>query len=96
MGAFQTNTSAPQPASPAPQQQAQYAPVSIGSSMQAPQGKSGATSSSSSGKSESNITFPSQSGQPQMGVPNKYSNTVQPMDNRGMGIAGLQARGKGR
>jgi len=44
----------------------------------------------------SSMTSSATSGQPQMGVPNQYSNTVQPMDNRRMGIAGMQARGKGQ
>lgn len=69
---------------------------------QAPQGKAGGpgqaqgSPAATSGKGgAASMTNSATSGQPQMGVPNKYSNTVQPMDNRGMGIAGLQARGKG-
>jgi hypothetical protein len=30
------------------------------------------------------ITFPGQCGQPQMGQPNPYSNTINPSDNTGM------------
>lgn len=30
------------------------------------------------------VTFPGQGGQPQMGQPNPYSNTVNPSDNTGM------------
>lgn len=45
-----------------------------------------------SGKGGSNITYPGQSGQPAIGMPNKYSNTVQSGDNSG--ISGV-SRGKG-
>lgn len=38
-----------------------------------PQGKNGS------------ITYPAQSGQPQMGQPNQYSNTVGPWDNAAIG-----------
>jgi hypothetical protein len=30
------------------------------------------------------VTFPGQGGQPQMGQPNAYSNTINPSDNTGM------------
>ncbi len=70
---------------------------------QAPQGKAGGpgqaqgSPAATMGKgSGSSMTSSATSGQPQMGVPNQYSNTVQPMDNRRMGIAGMQARGKGQ
>ena len=69
---------------------------------QAPQGKAGGpgqapgSPAATMGKGGgSSMTSSATSGQPQMGVPNQYSNTVQPMDNRRMGIAGMQARGKG-
>ena len=36
------------------------------------------------------ITYPSQSGQPQMGQPNNYSNTVGPWDNASIGYSPVQ------
>lgn len=45
-----------------------------------------------SGKGGSNVTYPGAAGQPQIGMPNKYSNTVQSGDNSGM--SGV-SRGKG-
>lgn len=96
MGAFSTQTSAPAPMSPAPQQSAQAAPVSIAAPAEQPHGKGGSTySSPASGKGGSNFTFPSASGQPQMGVPNKYSNTVQPVDNMQAPAVLGTGRGKG-
>lgn len=84
-------------APPVPEQ-----PANVYTPQQAPQGKAGGpdqaqgSPTATSGKGgAASMTNSATSGQPQMGVPNKYSNTVQPMDNRGMGIAGLQARGKG-
>ena len=58
------------------------------------------------GKGGSAVTYSSQSGQPQMGVPNQYANTIQSGDNtsiqsapqlfQGKGGSGAsQARGKG-
>jgi hypothetical protein len=44
-----------------------------------PQGKGG------------NVTFPSQGGQPRMGVPNNYSNTVGQWDNATIGTQQYQA-----
>jgi hypothetical protein len=38
--------------------------------------------------SQGSVTFPSQDGQPQMGMPNAYSNTVGPMDQ---GFGGQQS-----
>jgi hypothetical protein len=47
-----------------------------------------------SGKGGSNVTYPGMSGQPAIGVPNKYSNTVQTGDNQA--IPGMTSiRGKG-
>jgi hypothetical protein len=43
-----------------------------------PQGKGGS------------ITYPGQSGQPQMGQPNQYSNTVGPWDNASIGNQQIQ------
>lgn len=48
-----------------------------------PQGKGG------------NVTFPSQSGQPQMGKPNTYSNTVGPWDNASIQPRTQSGKGKG-
>lgn len=39
------------------------------------------------------ITYPGQSGQPQMGQPNNYSNTVGPWDNASIGNQRPQAFG---
>lgn len=55
--------------------------VSYGVQQQQPAGKGG-----------SSVTYPGMSGQPSMGMPNKYSNTVQSGDNQT--IAGV-SRGKG-
>ena len=41
------------------------------------------------------ITFPSQSGQPQMGRPNAYSNTVGPWDNASIQPRTQSGKGKG-
>lgn len=47
-----------------------------------------------SGKGGSNVTYSGMSGQPAIGVPNKYSNTVQSGDNQA--IPGMTSiRGKG-
>lgn len=47
-----------------------------------------------SGKGGSNVTYSGMSGQPAIGVPNKYSNTVQTGDNQA--IPGMTSiRGKG-
>jgi len=47
-----------------------------------------------SGKGGSNVTYPGMSGQPAIGMPNKYSNTVQTGDNQA--IPGMTSiRGKG-
>lgn len=41
------------------------------------------------------ITFPSQGGQPQMGRPNTYSNTVGPWDNASIQPRTQSGKGKG-
>ena len=41
------------------------------------------------------ITYPGQSGQPQMGKPNNYSNTVGPWDNATIGTQNPAGKGKG-
>ena len=46
------------------------------------------------------ITMPGQGGQPQLGLPNAYSNTLQPWDNQfnqssGMGFSPFKMTGKG-
>ena len=55
----------------------------LGNSMGAPQGKGGA---------QGKVTYPGQGGQPQIGMPNAYSNTMQPWDNQssqqGQGLSG--------
>ena len=66
------------------------------------------TSSQPAGKGGASVTYSSQSGQPQMGVPNQYTNTMQPGNNTSMqsvsqpfqgkggsGISASPARGKG-
>lgn len=74
-------------------------PVSYGSQ---PTGKSGAmpqygspNSTQPAGKGGSTVTFPSQSGQPEMGVPNKYANTVQPINNTNIQPVMGAMKGKG-
>ena len=61
----------------------------LGNSMGAPQGKGGA---------QGKVTYPGQSGQPKIGMPNAYSNTMQPWDNQsnqqGLG-QGLSGKGLG-
>jgi hypothetical protein len=46
------------------------------------------------------VTMPGQGGQPQLGMPNAYSNTMQPWDNKanqsiGMGFQPFKMTGKG-
>jgi hypothetical protein len=46
------------------------------------------------------VTMPGQGGQPQLGMPNAYSNTLQPWDNQtnqsnGMGFQSFKMSGKG-
>jgi hypothetical protein len=48
-----------------------------------PQGKGG------------NVTYPGQGGQPQMGKPNTYSNTVGPWDNASIQPRTQSGKGKG-
>lgn len=86
MGAFQTITRDPGAMSQTPQSATQYMPVSqadLGINPM-PQGKGGAA--------ERNITYPGSAGQPSIGMPNKYSNTMQFTDNQT--INGV-SRGKG-
>lgn len=52
--------------------------------MARPQGKGG------------RVTFPGQSGQPQMGQPNQYSNTVGPWDNATIGNQQPRTFGSGK
>jgi hypothetical protein len=52
--------------------------------MQQPQGAMGA------------ITFPGQGGQPAMGQPNAYPNTINPSDNTGMKQMSTNRQGKGK
>lgn len=59
-----------------------------------PAGK-GMSQSSSSGKGGSTITTPVTSGQPQMGVPNSYANTIQSGDNSITPQPMAQMKGKG-
>jgi len=85
MGAFQTITNPSMQTntvSQTPQPSAQAAPVSNGVSIM-PQGKGG---------SGQNVMYSATSAQPSIGMPNKYSNTVQYGDNTN--ISGV-SRGKG-
>lgn len=89
--AFAQQTTATPPATganpnPAPVQQG--APMTY-----QPMGKGG--SSGAGGKGGSSITFPSTSGQPQMGVPNSYANTIQSGDNSVTPQPIGQRKGKG-
>jgi hypothetical protein len=63
----------------------------------APQGKSGfqpQQTEQSQGKG-GNVTYPGQGGQPQMGKPNTYSNTVGPWDNASIQPRTQSGKGKG-
>jgi len=42
-----------------------------------------------------NITMPGQGGQPRMGMPNAYSNTIQPWDNANIKPQSQSGKGKG-
>lgn len=75
----------------APSQPTFSAPVSYGQPLQYESYGKG----SPSGKGGSNVTFPGQSGQPKMGVPNTYANTIQSGDNSGVQQPGSQMKGKG-
>jgi hypothetical protein len=64
-----------------------------------PQGKGGVQAASpqpqqSQGKG-GNVTYPGQGGQPQMGKPNTYSNTVGPWDNASIKPQTQSGKGKG-
>jgi hypothetical protein len=48
-----------------------------------------------SGKGGRNVTMPSQGGQPRMGMPNAYSNTIQPWDNASIQPQKKSGKGKG-
>ena len=60
-----------------------FSPMLEDGPMGSPQGKSGG---------QGKVTFPTQGGQPKMGMPNAYSNTMQPWDNQpskqGQGLGG--------
>ena len=60
-----------------------FSPMLEDGPMGSPQGKSGG---------QGKVTFPTQGGQPKMGMPNAYSNTMQPWDNQpskqGQGFGG--------
>jgi hypothetical protein len=47
------------------------------------------------GKGGRNITMPGQGGQPRMGQPNAYSNTIQPWDNASIQPQRQSGKGKG-
>jgi hypothetical protein len=47
------------------------------------------------GKGGSNVTMPGQGGQPRMGMPNAYSNTIQPWDNASIQPQKKSGKGKG-
>jgi hypothetical protein len=47
------------------------------------------------GKGGRNITMPGQGGQPRMGMPNAYSNTIQPWDNANIKPQSQSGKGKG-
>lgn len=102
MGAFHQNIPV-DPQYTAQQQPTPEAPVSFGvnTTNQSPGGKGTAAgplmapSAAPMGKGQPNITYPSQSGQPQMGVPNQYANTVQPWDNDQNQAVNPAMKGKG-
>jgi hypothetical protein len=48
-----------------------------------------------SGKGGRNFTMPSQSGQPRIGQPNPYPNTIQPWDNASIQPQAKSGKGKG-
>ena len=71
----------------APQQDNMAAPAVMPSrqyTQQQPQGKGGR-----------NVTMPGQGGQPRMGMPNAYSNTIQPWDNASIQPQAKSGKGKG-
>lgn len=47
------------------------------------------------GKGGRNVTMPGQGGQPRMGMPNAYSNTIQPWDNASIQPQRQSGKGKG-
>ena len=47
------------------------------------------------GKGGRNVTMPRQGGQPRMGMPNAYSNTIQPWDNANIQPQSQSGKGKG-
>jgi hypothetical protein len=47
------------------------------------------------GKGGRNVTMPQQGGQPRMGMPNAYSNTIQPWDNARIQPQSQSGKGKG-
>ena len=72
-------------------------PTNQSNPISAPQGKGGFQSQQSAqpqGK-VSNVTYPGQGGQPQMGKPNTYSNTVGPWDNASIQPRTQSGKGKG-
>ena len=101
MGAFTTSSNPSNVNIGAPQTGSNpNAPVvSYGSQ---PQAKGGAmpqygspNSTQPAGTGGSTVTFPSQSGQPEMGAPNKYANTVQPINNTNIQPVMGAMKGKG-
>ena len=54
-----------------------------------------ANTQQSSGKGGRNYTMPGQGGQPRMGQPNAYSNTIQPWDNASIQPQRQSGKGKG-
>jgi hypothetical protein len=58
-------------------------PAVMPSNQQQPRGKGG------------NVTMPQQGGQPRMGMPNAYSNTIQPWDNASIQTRTQSGKGKG-
>jgi hypothetical protein len=74
--------------------QPSYGGQSMGTGLQAT-GMAGGT-----GMLGGTVTMPGQGGQPQLGMPNAYSNTMQPWDNKpnqsiGMGFQPFKMTGKG-
>ena len=68
------------------------------SQMPQPSGGKGAAHSSGTPQSDfttGNVTTPGQGGQPRMGQPNNYSNTIQPWDNASIQPRQTQS-GKGK
>lgn len=74
---------------------AQQAQQTVDPSMTAPAVMPSSQSQQPMGKGGRNVTMPGQGGQPRMGVPNAYSNTIQPWDNASIQPQRQSGKGKG-